>query len=97
MKEPFLQNKGSINPELCYFSILLWTTITPHFRVTEDPDLDDLEYRRVRIKGRYIYERQFAIGPRTRFDKGYKSGPKGIISDNDTTSHGTASSIQVDC
>ncbi|KAH7693293.1 SFT-1 protein, partial [Aphelenchoides avenae] len=60
----------------------------PVERVSEDPNLNDLEYRRVRIKGRFLYDRQFAIGPRTRFDKAYKQVPKGIISDNDTTSHG---------
>ena len=33
--------------------------------------VEDLEFKKVHLRGRYIYENQFAIQPRGRFDQEY--------------------------
>ncbi|CAD5229365.1 unnamed protein product [Bursaphelenchus okinawaensis] len=51
-------------------------------------DLQDLEYRRVKVRGRYLYDRQFIIAPRGRFDEGFKDKGSSLIGDSKSSSHG---------
>ena len=48
-----------------------------------------MEYRRVRLQGEFLHEREFVITPRGRFDEGYKQKDVGsLLSDNNMSSHG---------
>ncbi|KAE9554048.1 hypothetical protein FO519_002744 [Halicephalobus sp. NKZ332] len=54
-------------------------------------DLDNLnqyEYRRVHLRGRFLFDKEFVIAPRGRFDKDYKQKNTGIAGDSESSSHG---------
>ncbi|CAI4225999.1 unnamed protein product [Auanema sp. JU1783] len=59
------------------------------FPIDNLESLLDLEYRRVRIIGEFLHEREFIIAPRGRFDVGYVQKDSGsLLSDNNMSSHG---------
>ncbi|PAV70105.1 hypothetical protein WR25_09677 [Diploscapter pachys] len=53
------------------------------------PQLDQLEYKRVRVRGEFLHDREFVISPRGRFDPGYQpKNTSSIMSNEEITSHG---------
>ncbi|GMT32295.1 hypothetical protein PFISCL1PPCAC_23592 [Pristionchus fissidentatus] len=59
------------------------------FPTNDLESLDLMEYRRVRIKGRFLHEREFVLSPRGRFDPAVKDESRGsLLSSNDISSHG---------
>ncbi|MFH4981231.1 hypothetical protein AB6A40_007940 [Gnathostoma spinigerum] len=50
--------------------------------------LNDLEYRRVRITGEFLHDREFLIQPRGRVDKEFVDNNIGFVASSDITSHG---------
>jgi cytochrome oxidase assembly protein ShyY1 len=48
-----------------------------------------MEYRKVRVKGRYLYDREFMISPRGRFDEAFDDRAEGgMIGNPGSASHG---------
>ncbi|EYC01061.1 hypothetical protein Y032_0110g136 [Ancylostoma ceylanicum] len=59
------------------------------FPVDDVSKLDSMEYRRVRVTGEFLHDREFYIAPRGRFDPGYKEKSSGsLLSSDDLSSHG---------
>ncbi|GMT04651.1 hypothetical protein PENTCL1PPCAC_26825, partial [Pristionchus entomophagus] len=60
------------------------------FPIDNLKSLESMEYRRVRIKGRFLHEREFLLSPRGRFDPGMKKDESqgSLLSSNDISSHG---------
>ncbi|KAF8383863.1 sft-1, partial [Pristionchus pacificus] len=60
------------------------------FPINDLDSLSSMEYRRVRIKGRFLHEREFLLSPRGRFDPGVKKDDSqgSLLSSNDISSHG---------
>lgn len=50
--------------------------------------MDKYEYQRVHLKGRFLFEKEFVIAPRGRFDKDYKQKSSGLAGDAESSSHG---------
>uniref|UniRef100_A0A0K0FK35 SURF1-like protein n=1 Tax=Strongyloides venezuelensis TaxID=75913 RepID=A0A0K0FK35_STRVS len=51
--------------------------------------LDDMEYMKVKVEGKFIHEKEFLIYPRGRFDKEFKkSDSSGIVASNNMSSSG---------
>lgn len=50
--------------------------------------MDKLEYRRIHLKGSFIYKNQFAIRMRGRFDSAFSHIPQGLVADSKSSSHG---------
>jgi len=50
--------------------------------------IEELEYRKVHLRGMYIYDKQFLIRNRPRFDKDYKEYGSGIFANPSMSSHG---------
>ncbi|KHN87803.1 SURF1-like protein [Toxocara canis] len=50
--------------------------------------LSDLEYRRVRVTGEFLHDREFTIHPRGRFDEGFKEKSGGLVASSSVSSHG---------
>lgn len=50
----------------------------------------DMEYRRVKLRGRYLYENEFIIQPRGRFDEAHsdRDGGGSLIGNPASSSHG---------
>ncbi|KAI6205796.1 hypothetical protein M3Y94_00833000 [Aphelenchoides besseyi] len=59
------------------------------FPVNDLESIDDLEYRRVKLKGRFLYDREFIIQPRGRFDEAFDDRAEGgMIGNAASSSHG---------
>ncbi|WKX98067.1 hypothetical protein Q1695_013620 [Nippostrongylus brasiliensis] len=51
--------------------------------------LDDMEYRKVRITGEFLHDKEFHIAPRGRFDPGCEKESTGsLLTSNNLSSHG---------
>uniref|UniRef100_A0A7E4ZW29 SURF1-like protein n=1 Tax=Panagrellus redivivus TaxID=6233 RepID=A0A7E4ZW29_PANRE len=58
------------------------------FPIDDLSQLENLEYRRVHLRGRFLYDREFVIAPRGRFDKDHKEKRGGLAGDSESSSHG---------
>ncbi|KAI6243850.1 SURF1-like protein [Aphelenchoides fujianensis] len=59
------------------------------FPVHDLNSIDDLEYRRVKLRGRFLYDREFIIQPRGRFDEAFDDRAEGgMIGNAAASSHG---------
>ncbi|CAJ0573167.1 unnamed protein product, partial [Mesorhabditis spiculigera] len=59
------------------------------FPVNDLGKLLDMEYKRVRLVGEFLNDREFLIAPRGRFDKGHVAKDHGsLLSENELSSHG---------
>ncbi|KIH56497.1 SURF1 family protein, partial [Ancylostoma duodenale] len=59
------------------------------FPLDDVSKLDSMEYRRVRVTGEFLHDKEFHIAPRGRFDPGYKEKSSGsLLSSDDLSSHG---------
>ncbi|KJH42591.1 SURF1 family protein [Dictyocaulus viviparus] len=50
--------------------------------------LNAMEYRKVRVTGEFLHDREFYISPRGRFDPGYMEQGSGSVFSNNISSHG---------
>ncbi|KAK5965491.1 hypothetical protein GCK32_003859 [Trichostrongylus colubriformis] len=59
------------------------------FPLDDVSQLQYMEYRRVRVTGEFLHDREFSIAPRGRFDSAHvEKGGGSLLSSNDLSSHG---------